>query len=93
MVFNLSRAADMSPKIVCGFWQRWSLIGWKNFQTGSSQWNSEPNALYGATLAAILDDTPDTNYNHKLQTYPANHQLQFAICQREGKAAETRMAL
>ncbi|RXG70618.1 hypothetical protein Avbf_08104, partial [Armadillidium vulgare] len=54
----------------------------------ASQWNSQPTALYGATLAAILDDTTDTNYNHKLQTYPADHQLQFGICQREADSTD-----
>ena len=62
------------------------------FQTrGSiSQWNSEPTAIYGATLAAILDNSPDTNYNHKLQSYPADHKLQFGVCQKEGKTSFTR---
>lgn len=54
---------------------------WQKSGSGN-QWNSVPTALYGATLAAILDNTPDTNYNHKLQSYPADHNLQFAVCQR-----------
>ncbi|XP_076057668.1 uncharacterized protein LOC143035060 isoform X2 [Oratosquilla oratoria] len=49
----------------------------------SNEWNAVPTGLYGASIAAMLDDTADTSYKHKLQPYPADHTLQYMICQKK----------
>ncbi|XP_063585751.1 uncharacterized protein LOC134763117 [Penaeus indicus] len=58
-------------------------------KTGSSnEWNSLPNSLYGPSIAAMLDDYPDTNFRHKLQPYPSDHSLQYMICQKDADSTE-----
>ncbi|XP_064077820.1 uncharacterized protein LOC135195514 isoform X2 [Macrobrachium nipponense] len=52
-------------------------------KTGSTnEWNALPSSLYGASIAAMLDDFPDTDYRQKLQPYPADHSLQYMICEK-----------
>ncbi|KAK7083936.1 hypothetical protein SK128_008908, partial [Halocaridina rubra] len=55
-------------------------------QEGSNnEWNALPKNLFGASIAAMLDDFPDTDYRHKLQPYPADHTLNYMICEKDGR--------
>lgn len=54
----------------------------------TNEWNSLPTSLYGPSIAAMLDDYPDTNFRHKLQPYPADHTLQYMICQKDADSTE-----
>jgi len=54
----------------------------------TNEWNSLPTSLYGPSIAAMLDDFPDTSYRHKLQPYPADHLLQYMICQKDADSTE-----
>lgn len=54
----------------------------------TNEWNAIPTSLYGASIAAMLDDFPDTDYRHKLQPYPADHTLQYMICEKGDDSTE-----
>lgn len=54
----------------------------------NNEWNALPTSLYGASIAAMLDDFPDTDYLHKLQPYPADHTLQYTICEKGDDSTE-----
>lgn len=54
----------------------------------TNEWNALPTSLYGASIAAMLDDFPDTDYLHKLQPYPADHTLQYIICEKDDDSTE-----
>ncbi|XP_050731299.1 uncharacterized protein LOC127005928 isoform X2 [Eriocheir sinensis] len=54
----------------------------------TNEWNALPTSLYGASIAAMLDDFPDTSYRYKLQPYPADHTLQYMICQKAADSTE-----
>ncbi|XP_071545733.1 uncharacterized protein [Panulirus ornatus] len=54
----------------------------------TNEWNALPTSLYGASIAAMLDDFPDTSYRYKLQPYPSDHTLQYMICQKDADSTE-----
>ncbi|KAK3864135.1 hypothetical protein Pcinc_030154 [Petrolisthes cinctipes] len=54
----------------------------------TNEWNALPTSLYGASIAAMLDDFPDTSYRYKLQPYPSDHTLQYMICQKSADSTE-----
>ncbi|KAK4289973.1 hypothetical protein Pmani_037091 [Petrolisthes manimaculis] len=54
----------------------------------TNEWNALPTSLYGASIAAMLDDFPDTSYRYKLQPYPSDHTLQYMICQKSADNTE-----
>ncbi|KAG7173921.1 putative Lectin C-type domain-containing protein 9 [Homarus americanus] len=60
----------------------WLTIG------STNEWNALPTSLYGPSIAAMLDDFPDTSYRYKLQPYPADHTLQYMICEKEADSTE-----
>jgi len=63
-----------------------------DFTQASAEWNAPPSNLIGASVAAILDDAPDTKYGYKLQPYPADHKLMFAVCEKGVDSMEHQKA-
>jgi len=53
-----------------------------DWTTEAHNWNAVPTGSHGASIAAILDDVPDTGYRNKIQPYPVDHKLQYAVCQK-----------
>ncbi|XP_018023299.2 uncharacterized protein LOC108679210 [Hyalella azteca] len=62
--------------------------GFCDWSSSGNEWNAVPTGLHGASIAAILDDASDTQYRNKLQPYPADHQLMFAVCQRSADSTD-----